>query len=181
MSGPAPRLTLVRDVDALPEDLVRDPLTFLFAEHWRHRQFCRALSEVAGLSAVAPRLLRKLATFLREDMGLHVEDEEQDLFRLLRAHAEPEDDLDRVLGILSADHDTDRALALAIVAGLEQAAQACTGPAAVDGLPDTISRFVTHQMRHLALENAVVLPIARLRLDADACAELASALQARRA
>jgi iron-sulfur cluster repair protein YtfE (RIC family) len=181
MSGSAPRLTLVREVEALPEDLIREPLAFLFAEHWRHRQYCRALSEVAQLAAVAPRLLRQMAAFLRVDMGLHVEDEEQDFFPLLRARAEPGDDLDRVLGILSADHDTDRALARAIITGLEEAAKACTGPAAISGLPEDIARFVTHQMRHIALENAVVLPIARLRLDAADRDGLAEALKARRA
>jgi hemerythrin-like domain-containing protein len=181
MTGEAPRLALVREIEALPEALIRDPLTFLFAEHWRHRQFCRALGDVAELAVAPPRLLRQMAGFLRVDMGLHVEDEEHDLFPLLRAKAEPEDRLDHVLAILSADHDMDRVLSRSIAEGLERAAAAGNGPAADADLAEAIARFAPHQMRHIALENAVVLPIARLRLDVAACADLSAAMQARRA
>ena len=90
MTGEAPRLALVREIEALPEALIRDPLTFLFAEHWRHRQFCRALGDVAELAVAPPRLLRQMAGFLRVDMGLHVEDD------VVAARAQQKTDFHRI-------------------------------------------------------------------------------------
>jgi iron-sulfur cluster repair protein YtfE (RIC family) len=177
----APRMTLVHDVDAVPAGLLDDPLAYLFAEHWRQRQFCRALEDIAGMPSVAPALLRRMARFLAEDWALHLADEEEDLFHLLRECAASEDEISRVLGVLSADHDGDRLRVRAVRVGLEQAAQAGVGPAAVPGLSDTITLFVSHMMRHIALENAIVLPIARLRLTPLHQARLADAMRARRA
>ena len=43
-----------------------------------------------------------------------------------------------------------------------------------------LSEFASQERRHLGLENAVILPIARLRLDADDLATLGRRLAARR-
>lgn len=175
-----PRMLVVHDVEPAPPELMSDPLAYLFAEHWRHRQFCRALEEVATMHAVPPALLRRLADFLRVDMALHVRDEEEGLFPMLRARAEPEDDVLRILGILSADHDADRQLARRLRERFEAAAEAGNGPAAEPDLADLIGRFVAHKRRHIALENAVVLPIARLRLTTADLAALSRTMIARR-
>jgi hemerythrin-like domain-containing protein len=177
----APRLLMVHDVEAAPGELLDDPLAFLFAEHWRHRQFCRALEEVAAMAAVPPGLLRRLAAFLGADMAVHVQDEEEDLFPLLRLRAEADDGLERVLGILGADHDAGLALARDLRTRLAEAAQEGIGPAAAPGLPESIGRFVAHKRRHIALENAVVLPIARLRLTPEDMAAMSRTMTERRA
>lgn len=176
-----PQLLVVHAVEAAPAELLADPLAYLFAEHWRHRQYCRALEEAAGMRAVPPGLLRRLSDFLGADMAMHVRDEEEDLFPLLRQRAEPDDDIDRVLGILSADHDADRAVARDLRQQLQAAAEAGIGPAARPGLAETIGRFVAHKRRHIALENAVVLPIARLRLTEEDQQAMSRSMTARRA
>ena len=176
-----PKLLVVHDVEAAPAELLADPLTYIFAEHWRHRQYCNALEEAAAMQAVPPGLLRRLADFLRIDMARHVQDEEEDLFPLLRQRAEPEDDIERLLGILSADHDADRAIVRDLRRQLEAAADAGVGPAARSGLAETIGRFVAHKRRHIALENAVALPIARLRLTKADQKAMSRAMAARRA
>lgn len=181
MNRPAPRLDVVPIVDPMPAALIRDPLAYLFAEHWRQRQFCRALADVAGAREAPPGVLRRMARFLGEDWAVHVADEEGGLFALLRETAEPEDDLDRVLGILTASHESERRLVATLNEGLAAAADARVGPAAIPGLGDAIMHFVAHARRHIALENAVVLPIARLRLKPAHLRRLSRAMEARRA
>jgi hemerythrin-like domain-containing protein len=173
-------LLLVHNVEAIPTELLSDPLSFLFAEHWRHRQFCGLLKRAAGMPAVPPGQLRRMADFLQSDMALHIEDEERDLFRLLRLRAAPEDELEAILTRLAADHRLARAMARGLCDELEAAAKAGVGPAGHSDLADRIARFVAHKMRHIALENAIVLPIARLRLGPADLSELAQAMQARR-
>lgn len=179
--SPVPRLLMVHDVEAAPGELLADPLAFLFAEHWRQRQFCRALEEVANMPAVPPGLLRRMAAFLAADMAIHVQDEEEDLFPLIRVRAEPEDDLERILGIVGADHDAGRSLSRDLRKRLAEAAENGAGPAAEPALADSIGRFVAHKRRHIALENAVILPIARLRLTAEDQAAMSQSMTARRA
>jgi hemerythrin-like domain-containing protein len=176
-----PQLLMVHDVDRAPPELLADPLAYLFAEHWRHRQYCRALGEAAALPAGPPALLRRLADFLGADMVLHVRDEEEDLFPLLRQRAEPEDDIGRVLGVLSADHDADRALARDVRTQLMAAAETGAGPASWPGLANKIGRLVTHKLQHIALENAVVLPIARLRFTPEDQQAMSRTMTTRRA
>lgn len=168
-------------IETAPAALLDEPLDYLFAEHWRHRQLCRALADLASAKAARPEELRAFADFLTRELTLHAEDEECDLFELLRARAGAEDDLERIFGILTADHAGDRAMAAALCEGLEAAAAASIAPARQPGLADLIGRFVTHKMRHIALENAIVLPIARLRLTAADLQALASGMKARRA
>lgn len=170
----------LRAIEFAPADLLDDPLAYFFAEHWRHRQFCTQLSELSGARTAPPAQLRALAGFLENDFALHAEDEENDLFRLLRIRCEAADDIERVLGILTADHGADRGLAAALCSGLSKAAAAGVGPLLQPGLSDLIGRFVTHKMRHISLENAIVLPIARLRLTRQDCLSLAAAMKARR-
>lgn len=177
----APHLLLVHSVEVAPAELLADPLAYLFAEHWRHRQFCRALEDASNMPAVPPGLLRRMVDFLRIDMALHVRDEEEDLFPLLRLRTEPDDDIERILGLLHADHDADRSMGLELRQQLEAAADAGAGPAACPGLTDMIGRFVAHKQRHIALENGIALPLARLRLTQDDQAILSRAMAARRA
>ena len=151
-------------IEPIPQALMAEPLTWLFAEHYRHRQFCALIERIAASDVVLRDEIAEVLAFLRHDLPLHIVDEEDDLFPLLRRRCEPEDELDRALGSLSADHRDDIDVVAQLVKHLEMALQqdrpVCADPQTQRHLRD----FVARQRSHLALENAVVLPIARLRL-----------------
>ena len=157
-----------------------NPLDWFAAEHERHREICSMMRDLAGARDVLPEPLAAVAQFLRQDMPRHLAEEEQELFPLLRKRAQPEDDVDQVLGRLCAEHGGDRARA----ADLERAVARCLAarepPAQDPQFAAALASFATHELQHLALENAVVLPLARLRLTARDLANLRRRLAARR-
>jgi hypothetical protein len=165
-----------RPLSALPVD----PIAWLAAEIARHRKLCDTLAHTAGMPAAAPALLRRLAAELATDMTLQLADEADDLFPRLRARVEADDDIARVLGILTADHEAEQAAARDLQLALVGAANAGVGPAAWPGLATTIGQFVAHERRHGALVHAVLLPIARLRLTPDDQLAMARSMAARR-
>lgn len=158
-----------------------DPIAWLFAENGRHRELCDALAHVATLEVAAPARLRRLADALAVDTALHVADESDDLFPRLRERMDPDDDIARVLGILTADHDAEQSAVRELQPALAAAADAGAGPAAWPGLATLIGQFVARKRRHVALVNAVLLPIARLRLTLDDQCAMARTMAARRA
>jgi hemerythrin-like domain-containing protein len=160
--------------------LLSDPLDFFFAEHFRQRKVCNCLERLATIKALDVTLATELLGFLRRDMALHVQDEEEDLFPLMRLRCSLEDGIERVIAALSAEHAGDRHLADIVITGLESALADGPLPAADPELRDAMIDFARNERRHLALENSVVLPLARLRLTAADLAELSARLTRRR-
>ena len=155
-------------IEPLPAELVHEPLNWLFAEHYRHRQLCRLIERVGTATVLLREEADEILTFLRREMPLHVIDEEEDLFPLLRRRCLPEDELGALLGALSADHHDDQERASALVTVLEKAVADGIAPGHDRESRCLFTDFAMLERRHIALENAVVLPIARLRLtDAD--------------
>jgi iron-sulfur cluster repair protein YtfE (RIC family) len=165
---------------AMPVALV-DPIAWLSAENARHRQLCDMLADVSKLRTASPALLRRLAETLATEMALHVADEAEDLFPRLCQRMEADDEIARVLGILTADHDADQSAVRDLQQAFSAAAEAGVGPADWPGLGAMIGQFITHERRHIALVNAVVLPIARLRLTPSDQHDMARSMAARRA
>lgn len=168
------------EIEPSPPGLLSEPIDYIFAEHYRQRQICHNLEAVAEAATFAAAPLAELLDYLRYDLELHVIDEEEDLFPLLRRRCLPEDEIDRALGLLSAEHAADRVLAREVRDGLEACRLARRPPAQANGLADTLRSFAHRERRHVALENAVVLPIARLRLTVNDQAVLARRMAARR-
>jgi len=157
MTSPAARPA--ETLESLPTGLLHRPLDYIQADHHRHRVLCRLAERLAAVREPAPELARHVAHFLLHDMALHLVDEEQDLFPLLRRRAEPADDIDEILGRLSAEHAAEELQSQGLAAALQQSA----------GLPDAptaagLVAYAQAERAHLALENAVVMPLARLRL-----------------
>ena len=169
-----------RRIEAMPAELITAPLDWLFAEHYRQRQLCRAMETAAGSAPPPSGLLPEIIDYLRHDLPLHVLDEEEDLFPLLRRRCPVEDDIHDVLGLLSSDHRAEAASGAHLADRLEAVSR---GDDALPMTPDlvrSIGNFVQRERRHIALENAVVLPIARLRLTARDLSGLSRRLAARR-
>lgn len=175
--APAPCTLLI---EASPPELLRQPLDFLFAEHFRHRQLCRILDHLAECQTLDMALMARTDDFIRYDLALHVIDEEEDLFPLLRRRCEPDDDIDRVIGRLSGDHREDAALARVVRGHLAQALSGATPIAGLVGAAAALRQFARQERAHVALENGVVMPIARIRLTAEDQRALSRRLAARR-
>lgn len=168
------------DIEDIPQDLMHEPLNWLFAEHFRHRQLCRAIDRLASGGAFDGARIRRVLDFLRHDLPLHVIDEEEDLFPLLRRRSQPGDELEKVLGVLSAEHKADVDKAAAVCGHLEEALERRRAPGHDLKARKALTEFAVQERRHVALENAVVLPIARLRLGEADLRTLSLRLAARR-
>lgn len=167
-------------LDALPGGLLGRPLAYIQADHLRQRVLCHLMEQLAEDPHTEAGLAREVASHLAHDMRLHVIDEEEDLFPLLRRRAPDDAELATLLGRLAADHQADQRLAGEIAAGLE----AWQPGRAPSGLPralrEALRLFAGNQRRHLALENARVLPLARRCLDAEDLRNLSLRMAARR-
>ena len=153
------------------------PLDYVFSEHFRQRTLCWMIDRIADVENRDEECIAAVLRFLREDFGPHVNDEEEDLFPLLRRRAEPEDRIEEVLGELSQEHAADKLDAEAIVAGLSDTTGRKRFTKAFRGL---LHRFAANERRHLIVENAIVLPLARVRLTIDDLRNLGRRMAARR-
>ena len=167
-------------IETVPAGLMAEPLDWFFAEHYRHRQLCRLVERLARSDVFDGACLATVIAFLRHDLPLHVLDEEEDLFPLLRRRAAPEDDIERILGMLTDDHGGDRDRVGHLLRGLEKAGAEGMPPSREAGLRALLLEFVALERRHVALENAIVIPIARLRLKPQDLQDLSHRMAARR-
>ncbi len=165
-------------LDPLPPGLLRQPLDYLTADHHRHRVLCRLAEALAVTPGADPDLARRVGTFISRDMATHVIDEEQDLFPLLRRRATPDDAIDAVLGRLAAEHGSGSVLAARLGRALDEAA--LTGRPTDRATRLDLTEFARSEREHLALENAVVMPLARLRLTTGDLRALSLRMAARR-
>jgi len=168
------------EIEAIPLHLLAEPIEWFFAEHYRHRQACKLIEDVAAAMVFDRPRLVELVDFLEHDLPLHVIDEEEDFFPLLRRRCEPEDDVERVLGMLSAEHRNDVVQAHAVLDHLRTCLASVRAPGLDPAQRRAMIAFAIQERRHLGLENAIVLPIARLRLTQDDLTTLGRRLAARR-
>lgn len=175
-AGPEP----LRTWTLRPEDFLR-PLEVLRRVHDRQEAVCDRLDELTEHLSVDPIAdqARVLLGFLGEELPLHIADEEEDLFRLLEQRCRPEDRLHAVLGQLSHEHELDEDLTQFLVADLERLAQGFRLSNPVR-LLNNVRAFTATQRRHLAWENATVLPLAEKRLSAEDLAQLGRRMAGRR-
>jgi hemerythrin-like domain-containing protein len=147
--------------------LMDEPIEYLEAEHYRLRAVLSMLERLGSetRSDVRAATAQLVVDFIRSDLALHVTDEEEGLFPLLRMRCEISDGLDRILKRVAGEPARSSATCAAVAHRLESARpdQAIDG-----GLRIAIESFVESQRRLLALEDTSVLPLARQRLtDAD--------------
>jgi hemerythrin-like domain-containing protein len=107
-------------------------------------------------------------------LALHMADEDEDFFPLLRRRAHPEDELEPILSRLSREHAD---LAAAAVAAVGALAEIGVGAARRVG---PVAAFVALKRRHAMFETAVILPLARVRLKPADRRALAARIAARR-
>jgi len=165
----------------MPRTLLSDPLEFFAADHLRQRAAFALIERLATADALDRTIAAQVLEFLETDMVAHVLDEEDDLFPLLRRRCEPEDDIDLVLGDLSAEHTAEERVAMDIRTGLAQALQANCAIGEIAELKKRMLAFAHAENRHLALENSIILALARARLTREDLHDLSRHMTNRRA
>lgn len=164
-------------IEPMPAGLIDAPLDYLFAEHLRQREAAAILIMIADgwfdRDGVAG-----LIAFLKEDFARHVADEELVFFPALRAVCALDDEIDILTARLSEEHAQDESIGEEI---LELLGRRLAGRTLSVAENERIRHFAAHIRQHLALENGVLLPLARVRLTADDLVDLAGALKFRRA
>lgn len=159
----------------LAAHLLSSPLEYLYADHLRQRSVCAILRRIAAEECVAPQEAATIAAFLERDLILHHEDEERSLFPLLINRSSGEDRLEADLARLTQDHKKVRPQIMRMADLLTQ-----KQPVIAAAETALLSSFAAHELRHLAFESGVVLPIARVRLTRKDLAALSRDMRARR-
>jgi hemerythrin-like domain-containing protein len=159
----------------------RAPLDFIAAEHERQLLACEWLKQHAEDIAEgrgAPSAGAILG-FLTKDLPLHTADEEKSLFPLLRKRCRPEDNIDRALDQLQSEHTLDGNVAEFIVSDLAVIAKGAVLANRIH-LAINLCNFADSHRRHIAWENAIVLPLAHGRLTEADLIGLGQAMAGRR-
>lgn len=139
-----------------------NPLDFIAEDHMREREVCAVIDRIVASASMQRAELDQVLTFLEVQLPQHLADEEIDLFPMMLKRCEPEDEIDKVIDKLQSDHGHAFADAPTIVAIIRGLGKISARPSRSDCAQMT--DFAHHARRHLILENAVILPIARARL-----------------
>lgn len=138
------------------------PLDFIVAEHGRQNAVCDVMERLRHnpRHGAQRATMEAVRSYLIRDYPLHLADEEEDLFPLLQQRCPREDSLDEVIALLLREHAADARLHLAVI---EDLALLIGGRALDDPARAfmNLAAFSETQRRHLAWENAVVMPRAR--------------------
>lgn len=166
-------------VEAMPLALLDEPLEYIFADHFRQRAICAALRRFAAERRASRAEADQAVAFLTQDLFLHRQDEDDDLFPAVRRRALPEDDLGAVLARLDDDHRRAESTVAAIVKAL--AGRPADDPVRITaGTAELLNAYAAAESRHLAIENGVILAIARLRLNRRDVAAIGRKMKQRR-
>lgn len=153
------------------------PIEAMAATHRHLRELCAQIDRLADAGKPLTGLAAQIRHDLQTTLPMHHADEEQALFPRLRARARAEDDIGRILARLESDHarwqadDADLIARLSLLEG--------------GGPPGPDDRRVLHDraasiLRHVAAEDAIVLPLARALLTARDRAQVLGAMHQRR-
>lgn len=147
-------------IEALPPGLHDAPLDYFFAEHHRQRQAAHMLMLISDGERDEGGV-RRLVEFFQSDFAAHIVEEKKHFFPVLQECCLPEDAIDALLGRLALEHDQDATIGDAVLQTLRKIDG---GGAASNAELRRVRHFAEHLFRHIALENAVLLPLARARM-----------------
>lgn len=140
-------------------DKIGDPLDFIAEDHMREREVCTLIDRLVALVPISPADREKIVAFLHEQLPHHLEDEEIDLFPMMLERCAPDEEIGKVIGRLTSDHTHAHADAPALNALIHTETTDLSRDAC-----NRMADFARQARRHLVVENAIILPIARARL-----------------
>jgi hemerythrin-like domain-containing protein len=158
--------------------LLSSPLEFLCQDHLRERQVCSLLDSLATALTFDPSAARNVLGFVNEELSAHLQDDAEDLFPLLSRRCTAEDGIGHAIARICTDLEE----ASRLLPGLRAALARCldTGSQLSTEDRQVLTRFAGHVRRHLAAENAILMPIARARLTRRDLQMLSSHMRSRR-
>ena len=177
----ASRTRQMRQGDGLsPTDpaLLATPLDFLSEDHMRERQVCCVIDRLALSMSFDHSAAQTVLRFVNEELNLHMRDEAEDLFPLLTRRCPAEDGIGRAISRIRSDLDE----ATRLLPGLRAVLARCLDAGGELATEDRqlLTQFAGHVRRHLAAENAILIPIARARLTRRDLQRLSRQMRARR-
>jgi hypothetical protein len=151
-----------------------NPLDFIAVDNARERDICNLIDGFVASGVSRDADLAPVLTYLKEELPLHILDENEDFLPVLRKRCQAVDQIGKVIDRLQADHShaiTD----LPAVIDLLQ-----SDPSFSEKARTKIRDFVFHARRHISVESAILLPIARVRLKAPDLERMRRNMLARR-
>ena len=138
----------------IPAEHLATPLEFIFADNFRCRVLCNLLSVIGSGREVGADIVAACQGFLLRDFLVHLADEKQALFPLLIERTSFDDG---VLGVVREERPGFAAINR-LVGALERR------PRGRGDLAVLLNSFVSRERHHIAVENVVLLPLAKKRL-----------------
>lgn len=164
---------------ALAPHLLNKPLDYILADHHRQRELFALCDDLAAGERLELKLAGRIASFLENEMALHMKDEMEDLLPMVRGCPSIDESAIRVINLLAGENAADEALTSALAKDINAAI--CAGQSELsDELRNALIAYSDRQRRHLALENAVVIPLAQRLLSKSDQADLTRRMTARR-
>lgn len=170
-----------RRLAPLPENLFREPIDFLIADHARIRTACDELKALAQSEFGNVSIVQQLLTFLARDLASHFGDEEEVLVPRLRQNWPSANriELERILNRLQTQHRHDLALSGRLLPFLSRM---IAGKSVGDSknFADDASSLAASLRRNLAWEEEALLHPARHHLSGADLTAIGRAMAARR-
>lgn len=141
--------------------LLRSPLEFIAEDHLRLRTMCAEMDRMAHAKILNVDDVSCLRDYLMHELPALLADEDNDLMPLVEARAEPDDEIVRLIERLSEEHAHIDVLINRVLPLLDGAA---LGGSVSRVLSGALLSLAGLTRRHLILENAILLPLARVRL-----------------
>lgn len=161
--------TICAYTERIPDNLLLEPIEYIFGDHFRQVDMCLALEGLAKMALSSPpdpETAQTIHYSLGSDLKAHLADEEVDLLPALSARAQPEDNFPKLLSLLHKEHVRDYALADEVLRELDGIIQggALKNP---EHFQRAASNLADFHLNHMHWENAVVIPLARRLLTSE--------------
>jgi hemerythrin-like domain-containing protein len=169
-------------LDRIPDNLLREPLEFLFADHMRQRKICNAIDAIHLTSEkiLLPELAGPIFAYLSEDFPLHVADEECDLFPALRAAADHDNNLRDLIDVLTRNHAIELSMSWDVIVYLKRNLHSSGDADNVSQFSRLLFIFTDCLRRHLVIEDQMLLPFARKCLSRSDLSRIGHSMAQRR-
>ena len=155
-----------------------NPLDYIAEDHMREREICALIDQIGAIASFDGVQIDRILAFLDIQLPQHLADEEIDLFPIMLKRCDPEDEIEKVIAKLHADHAHARTDAPSIAKVIRAIRNPPRKPTPMEC--DLLTEFARQARRHLILENAIILPIARARLIKEDLKSMAASMRKRR-
>lgn len=169
-------------LDRIPDNLLREPLDFMIADHRRLRKVCHALDTLDVTSEVplSKEITDVIFAYLSDDLLLHIADEEVDLFPAVLAAPGVGQDLADLISVLTRNHAIELSLASDVIIILRRSRPNADEHGKILQIARVLATFTECIRRHLAVEDDVLLPMARRHLTVTDLEKIGRAMAERR-